>query len=216
MITAEYQEKYLRAIEAKELLYSSCRKLADGHEQKEADGVRKVANSFFDLFIAGTASERKSGLDSGPTHVSAARQMADLFIERLTSHHHFKELNKLSHETARCIMDTVLLRIVHPEVEAYSYYVGGAVRFEGLSDSPPKAIAIAGSLITDAIIEPASIELNSSIYTIKIKFESASFLLDELFSALLLGKVKSIVRRKRGVNEEFANMIESILVERKK
>ena len=216
MITAEYQEKNLIALEAKEKLYSSCLRLSDGHMPKESTGIRDAARAFFELFITGTPSERRSGLGQGTDVLSAARQMADKFIETLTLHHHLNDICTMSHESVRCIMDVALLRIVHPEVDSYCYNVAGAVRFEGMLGKQQIAVSIAPSLITDAIISPASIEINSRIYIIKIQFENVSFLLDELFSAVLLGRVKSIVRRKRGASEEFANMIESISLERLK
>ena len=215
MITAEYQRKYLMAIEAKEALYSSCRMLVDGHELRETTAIRDAAGAFFELFIAGTAGERKSGSEHGTGSLSASRRMADLFIENLILKSRLKEICLMSPESVRCVMDAALLRVVHPEVEAYCYDVAGAVRFEGLSGKRKIAASIAPSLITDAIIGPASIEINSIIYVIKIKFESATFLMDELFSALLLGRVKSIVHRKRAATEEFADMIESLVIEKR-
>lgn len=214
MITEEYQRKYLLAIEAKEALYSSCRTLVDGHALKETTAIRDAACVFFELFISGPANGKKTGSKRKPETSSMARKMADLFVENLILRSQLKDICLMSPESIRCVMDAALLRIVHPEVEAYCYDVAGAVRFEGISGKQKTAASIAPSLITDAIIGPSSIEINSIIYVIKIKFESATFLLDELFSALLLGRVKSIVHRKRAESEKFANMIESLVIER--
>jgi len=214
MMTCEYQEKYLRAIAAKEKLYSICGKLSEKRFSYDIESVRDAASAFFELFVVKAFKEGNQGIGKAVRQSSASRQMAEMFMKSPTLNDPLNDICLMSHESIRRAMDAALIRIVHPEVEIYHYAATGAVRFEGMAGKRKAVVSIASSLITDAVVEPASIQVNSAIYAIKIKFESASFLLDELFSSLLLGRVKSIVPRERADSEEFANMIESVSIER--
>jgi len=214
MMTSEYQKKYLRAIAAKETLYSICGKLSERHSPKDIVGIRDAASAFFELFVVRAAKEMNPRTGKARKSLSAARQMADMFMQSPTLNDPLKDICLMSPESIRRAMDAALIRIVHPEVEIYHYSATGAVRFEGLSGKRQVGVSIASSLITDAVVAPESIQINSAIYIVNIKFESVSFLLDELFSALILGRVKSIMPRKRADSEEFANMIESVIVDR--